>query len=441
MQANTNPKPPPLPSPVREVPPGDSARARAQEEIRKNLGHNFIVNLADGGFFGAALGFASFVTIIPLFVSTLTDSAVLIGLIPAIHAVGWQLPQLLTAGRVTKLKRYRPTVLLLTLNERIPYLGLAIIAWFLPVIEARWALAFTYTLLIWQGLGGGITATAWQSLIGRIIPPGRLGTFFGAQSAAANLMASASAVIAGIMLERMSFPNNFTACFLLAGVAMIISWIFLAKTREPEIIPTRPPRSRRAFINNIGEILQNDKNFRWFLFVRMLSQFGTMAFAFYTVYAVRVLGMSEGIAGIMTGVLMAIQTAANPILGWVGDRLGHRLSLEIGIMAAIVSAGLAWLVTGTSWFYLIFALAGIANVALWTTPIAMTLQFGDESERPIYIGMANTLVAPATFIAPVLGGFLADHFGYQITFITSAIAGIVTLIVLHLVIQNPNRSN
>jgi MFS family permease len=110
-------------------------------------------------------------------------------------------------------------------------------------------------------------------------------------------------------------------------------------------------------------------------------------------------------------------------------------------MAAIVSAGLAWLVTGTSWFYLIFALAGIANVALWTTPIAMTLQFGDESERPIYIGMANTLVAPATFIAPVLGGFLADQFSYQTTFVTSAIAGIVTLIVLHLVIQNPNRSN
>jgi MFS family permease len=309
------------------------------------------------------------------------------------------------------------------------------------VMEARWALVFTYTLLIWQGLGGGITATAWQSLIGRIIPPGRLGTFFGAQSASANLMASVSAVIAGIVLERQNFPNNFSICFLLASLSMIISWFFLAKTREPEIIPMRPPRTRRAFLNNISEIIYRDLNFRWFLFVRMLSQLGTMAFAFYTVYAVRILGMSEGIAGIMTGVLMATQTAANPILGWVGDRFGHRLSLEIGITAAVVSAGLAWLVTGTSWFYLIFALAGVANVALWTTPIAMSLQFGDENDRPIYIGMANTLVAPFTFFAPVLGGLLADQFGYQTTFIASALAGILTVIVLHLVIQNPNRFN
>lgn len=439
MQAYKNPEIPPIQSPTPIEKPGDPQVHLAREELRKNLRYNYIVNLLDGGFFGSALGFASFMTIIPLFVSTLTSSAVLIGLIPAIHSVGWQLPQLLTADRVAQLSRYRPAVLFLTIHERAPYLGLAIIAWFLPVIEGQWALTFTYSLLIWQGLGGGFTATAWLSLIGKIIPPGRVGTFFGAQSAIANLMASASAVLAGILLERLNFPNNFAVCFLLASVAMFISWVFLAKTREPEIAPRRAPRSHRAFIQNIGKILRIDINFRWFLIARMLSQLGTMAFAFYTVYAVRVLGMSEGIAGILTGILMATQILANPILGWIGDRFGHRLSLEIGILAAVVSGGLAWLVDSVSWFYLIFALAGIANVALWTTPIAMSLQFGDENERPIYIGMANTLIAPITFLAPLIGGLLADYYSYQTTFITSALAGILTVIVLQLAVRDPNR--
>lgn len=57
-------------------------------EIQKNLKHNLIVNLLDGGFFGFAMGFSSFVTILPLFVSTMTHSALLIGLIPAIHNAG-----------------------------------------------------------------------------------------------------------------------------------------------------------------------------------------------------------------------------------------------------------------------------------------------------------------------------------------------------------------
>ena len=76
-------------------------------EIRKHLRYNTIVNLLDGAFFGSALGFASFVTVLPLFVSSLTDSALLIGLIPAIHSMGWQLPQLFTANRLSQQKVYR----------------------------------------------------------------------------------------------------------------------------------------------------------------------------------------------------------------------------------------------------------------------------------------------------------------------------------------------
>ena len=66
--------------------------------INKHLRFNFTLGLLDGGFFGLAMGFASFSAIIPLFVHHLTDLAVLIGLVPAIHNMGWQLPQLLTAG-------------------------------------------------------------------------------------------------------------------------------------------------------------------------------------------------------------------------------------------------------------------------------------------------------------------------------------------------------
>jgi hypothetical protein len=128
-------------------------------DVRKHLRHNFLVNMGDGGFFGFALGFASFVTIIPLFVSQMTNSAALIGLIPGIHAMGWQLPQLLTAGRVSRQRRYKPMVLLMTINERIPFLGFALVAWLLPTIGARVALWATFLLLIWQGLGAGFTAT------------------------------------------------------------------------------------------------------------------------------------------------------------------------------------------------------------------------------------------------------------------------------------------
>ena len=77
-----------------------------EESVRKHLRFNLGVNLADGAFFGLGWGFGSIGTIIPLFVSHMTTSALLIGLIPAIHAVGWQLPQLFMANSVARLRRY-----------------------------------------------------------------------------------------------------------------------------------------------------------------------------------------------------------------------------------------------------------------------------------------------------------------------------------------------
>src|SRR5512133_3249317 len=108
-----------------------------EQNIRKNLKHNITVNLWDGGLFGAALGFVSFSTILPLFVASMTNSATLIGLVPAIHGTGWLLPQLFTASHTARLRRYKRTVLLLTIHERLPFLGFAAVALLLPKIGVQ----------------------------------------------------------------------------------------------------------------------------------------------------------------------------------------------------------------------------------------------------------------------------------------------------------------
>lgn len=94
-----------------------------EAELTKNLKHNFTVNILDGTFFGLGIGFASFATVIPLFVSNLTESALLIGLVPAVHNVGWQLPQLLTAKSVSRMKQFKPAAIFWTIQERLPFWG------------------------------------------------------------------------------------------------------------------------------------------------------------------------------------------------------------------------------------------------------------------------------------------------------------------------------
>ena len=404
-------------------------------EIQRDLKHNWIANLLDGAFFGFALGFASFITILPLFVSTMTESAILIGLVPTIHNVGWQLPQLFLANRVARQRQYRSMTIWMSIHERLPILGLAAVAWWGKAMGVQTALLITFILLIWQGLGSGFTANPWQSMIAKIIPAEQRGTFLGAQSASANLLASVGAVLAGMVLSSMTSPTDFAICFLAASFFMLISWFFLAWTREQDS-PPPPAGPEQRGVRFWSGILQRDVNFRWFLVVRMVSQLSVMGFAFYTVYAVRQLGLNEIGVGLVTGIYTGVQIIINPIMGWMGDRWSRRNVLELGILAAIGSALCAWWAPSANWFYLVFLLAGIANVSIWTVSLAMVLEFGEENERPAYIGLANTLVAPMTILTPFIGGWMADSFGYPAAFIASALAGAGTELVIHLKVRD-----
>jgi MFS family permease len=404
--------------------------------LHGNLRFNTVVNIFDGVFFGAALGFASFITIIPLFVSQLTDSAVLIGLVPAIHVVGWQLPQLLTSGRIQRLPRYKPMVLAMTVNERLPFLGLALLAWLLPGMARSTALTITFLLLIWQGLGGGLTATVWQLMIGKIIPVSWRGGFFGAQSAAANLLASITAVAAGWTLEHFNSPLDFTLCFLLAGVSMVISFGFLASTREVDHVPSRTSSSSSEVWEDVRRILASDAPFRRFVLIRAIFQLGMVAFSFYAVYAVKELGASAGLAGWLTGVLIFADTLANPLFGAIGDRKGHRLVILIGAIIALLSSALAgWLTTIPAWF-LIFALAGAATVVGWTTAMVLSLEFGTPADQATYVGLSNTLIAPATLAAPFLAGWCIETLGYVAMFRSAALIFLVAALLSYRMVRH-----
>ncbi len=409
-------------------------------EIRKNLKHNLIVNIMDGSFYGLGIGISSFYTVLPLFVSTMTDSAILIGLIPAIHNVGWQLPQLFTAQKLGRLERFKPFVSLMTIQERVPFLGLALIAFLSPHLGPTVTLILTFLFLIWQGLGAGFTANGWQNMVNRIIPPEILATFFGLQSAGSNLLASGGAIFAGYILENMNTSNGYALCFLITAACMVISYGFLQLTREPSKPVITPDESKADFWRKVHEIMKKDVPFRWFVIARNAFQFGMMAQAFFIIYAIKVHHLSLEASGFMTGLLFVTQVAANPILGWISDKWSSSIVLKGGAVAIGLASFIAWWAPTAAWFYLVIILSGAASTAFWTIGIAMSLEFGEEQEKPTYVGLANTLIAPSTIFAPLIAGWIADLSSYAVTFLTATVFSVFAVIMLQLFVKDTMKS-
>ena len=288
-----------------------------------------------------------------------------------------------------------------------------------------------------MGLGAGFTANPWQSLVAKIIPSTRRGTFFGMQAALTNVFLGAGAIAAGYILERVSDPLNFALCFVLALAGMGLSMLMLALTREPTDVEKHIPEILPSPWKGALNVLHRDKNFASFVIIRLLSQFTTMGFAFYILYGLERFNMSDLTAGFLTATLSITQMVGNAVMGWLGDHLGHRSMLIVGSLAVTFSSLLAWGAQSIAWMYPAFILCGLAGVAYWTIGIAITVEFGTEETRPTYIGLSNTMVAPFAIIAPLLGGWIAESAGFQTTFMISAVGGIIIAILLWIFLRDP----
>ena len=410
------------------------------QDLRDKLRHNAFVNIMDGSLFGfGIMGLASYVTIIPLFLSYLTESTALIGFVAALFHIGWQAPQLLTSNFVAGLPRYKPLVLAMTLVERLPFFGLALLAFSIPVVGKETALLAALLLLGIQSLGGGLTGTAWQSMISKIMPPHRLGAFFGLQSACVNLFGAGGALLASVILERIAYPESFGLLFLITGLSLLVSFVFLAMTYESKSAPKNvaDPVKWGRFGGRLRQILKADDNFRWFLIARGLTAVSLTAISFYTIFGIRRFDMSPEFAGALTSALLISNMLSSAVIGWIGDRWGHRRVLIAANAFTVLAIAIAMAADDVRWFYAVFALTGVVNSAQWSTIMTITVQFGSVAERPYYIGMANTFIAPVTIFAPIIGGWLVDAVSFELTFGIFALAGLLSILVYVIPMHEP----
>jgi MFS family permease len=149
-----------------------------------------------------------------------------------------------------------------------------------------------------------------------------------------------------------------------------------------------------------------------------------MANGFYTVYALRAWQAAEWQVGIFTTLLLAGQVIGNVGLGWLADRAGHRLVLVLGVGALAAGNLLALQAASPETLGPVFVLSGIHFAAIHVSARTILLELAaDEGERPTYVGLANTALAPLNFVAPLAAGVIADRLGFALVFALAAAFG------------------
>lgn len=407
-----------------------------EAEIERNYRWNFSFNLLEGTAFWFGFHFVSASTIIPLFVSKLTLNPFAFGLVAVLAQAGWYLPQLLTAGHIEQLARKKPVVINLGFFlERLPmwlWPLTALLAPRFPIV----ALVVFFLIYAWFHLGAGLIAPAWQDLIARCFPVQRRGRFFGLTTFIGTGAGTLGAALSSWLLESYGFPFNFVYIFLIAAISINLSWLLLAQTREPvQAIPPSQPSLNR-FWPKLVQIVRQDHNFRRFLQARLLMGLGLMGLGFVTVAAVQRWHVADSVVGLFTAALLLGQAIGNLISGLLADRLGHKLSLEMGVVAAAIAFLLAWLAPAPTWYYAVFFFLGLAVGVEIVSGLLITMEFSAPQQRPTYIGITNTIVGIGSGIAPLVGGWLAG-FGYNWLFVLSIGLNLISLALFRWYVGEP----
>ena len=403
---------------------------------------NVVVNVLDAGAWVFGISFMSATTILPVFLRHLTDSPLLIGLVAALLDTGWFLPQIFIAPYVQGRKQYR-LVLGLGLVERLPFLLLPLLLWLMPSLTEASVVSLVvfYVLLALRALGSGIVAPSWQEFVARIIPLSIRGRFFSAQQLVGNVLSLGGAALAALILQRYSYPTNFILCFAIGSAALMVSWWFLSLSREPDLEgpPAAPQSFNRSYIVRLREIMRTDANFRAFLLSRSCAYMGTMPLGFLAVIAVTRFNLSDAQAAVFTTLLILGGTVGNIVWGVVADRVGYKAVIAMGTILWMSALLLAVVAAIVPMMYVVFVLVGMATAATTVADLGIVMEFGDEAERPTYIGLARTITAPLLAIAPLLGGFIAQVSSYTVLLLAALPFAGLSLYLLHRRVQEPRH--
>ncbi|MGH7419193.1 MAG: MFS transporter, partial [Candidatus Rokuibacteriota bacterium] len=381
--------------------------------------------------FMVGLSFASQATILPAFAAHLGASNLIIGAIPALMTLGWNLPSLFAAGYTESLTHKLPFVMRYTIWERLPFLVLAAVAFFVAGPAPGLALALMLVMLLLITSAGGLLMPAWMDIVARAVPIGLRGRFFAVSSVLAGMGGLLGSLLTAWVLARMPAPGAYGICFLISAVCMGLSYVALARVREPRAVTVEAAPALGAYLRRVGRVLREDRNLAWYLFSRGLTFIGMMASGFYTVHALRFYAAPDWAVGVFTTALLAGQMAGNVGLGALADRSGHLAPLNIGLGALLLANVVALAAPSLEVFTLVFALQGVQLAAANVSGLNVLLEFAPlPAARPTYVGLGTTLLTPVAFGAPLVAGLTADAFGFPTVFAAAALGALAAMALL-----------
>jgi MFS family permease len=261
---------------------------------------------------------------------------------------------------------------------------------------------------------------------------------FGVHDSSANLGEVIGPLGLGLLLTFVDWRTALQI-WAIPGLAIGVLYAFLGA--EADIAAKKP----KDYGKSLWEDVFRNKTVFGLVIVSTLRSMGQTALAaFLPLYLSLELKLSAGLTGAYLSILFLFAGAAPAVVGWISDRLGHKLLIVVFSLFSV--AAITAIPYSGSGVLLAFAL-GALGALLWALrPVIVTAAITAAPQQlsgsiVAFIFGANMSVS---FLAPLMAGLVADAYGLSAALLSIAgfplVASVVALMILKVPGERPRSA-
>lgn len=230
-----------------------------------------------------------------------------------------------------------------------------------------------------------------------------------------NFMGGLGGIIASLGLARFFDVDPLIPFASGSGLLLLAVLLLFITVREPRLSDTAAEAQQEAVERvTLGSALRAGDRSLIFLLAAIFCWFvGFNAIeTFFSSYAVTTLGVSAGTAGTLFSIALGLFILFSIPAGYIGTRLGRRLTIMLGLLIFAVLLVVAYFVPSVPVIAAILGLggAGWALVNINSLPMVVDLT---RNERLLgtYTGFYYAASQTAAIFGPILNGLIIDATG------------------------------
>ena len=378
---------------------------------------NYRIILIESIFLGALFSSDPFISV---FMARLGASTFEVSLLTSMTAIGGLFFTIPIGIYLQRQKKIVPWYSFPRLVYAFSIFLVGVVPFFFRELNAVVALLIVWGLAI---LPQNILMVTYTVIMNSVAGPKGRYTLMASRWGLVGLVSAVMIAITGWFLDQVPFPLNYQILFIFCSLFGLLAFAYSRRIQLPESTPPettaeKPQGLKERIQNGIG-MVQKAPSFFSFTAKRFLSAFGLMmVYPLFPLYFVREVHASDS----WIGIINTAQTGIT-VLGyffWMRQAKIRRDPFVILLVTTFVTALYPILLSTTHSLWLITLFAGAASFF----QAGLDLAIFDEMLKNIpagkdiaFISISQLVINLASMLGPMIGSFLADHYGIALALI------------------------